>query len=660
MSERQEALARIDTLPKILLRNAEHRGGRTAYREKDYGIWQSWSWRECAGEVRSFACGLAALGMKRGDKVSVVGDNRPQLYWAFAAIHSLGGVAVPIYQDSIADEAEYVLNHAESRFAIVEDQEQLDKLLSVKDECPHLETIIYKDSRGLRHYDQSFIHSFAEVQDLGARFDSETPDFFLDEVAEGKGTDICFILYTSGTTGRPKGVLLSNDNLCDAARLAVEFEGLKEDEAVLSYLPMAWVGDTFFSYAQAYIAGYAVNCPESGETVMLDLRELGPTYFFAPPRVFENILTQVRIRMEDAAWVKRKMFEFFMAVARRAGIKILEGAPVPIWDRLLYLIGRLLVYGPLKDGLGLGRIRLGYTAGAPLGTEVFDFYRSLGINLKQLYGQTESCAYVCIQKNDGVKAETVGPPAPGCEVKITEAGEVIYRSPGTFVGYYKNPEATAETLDAEGWVHTGDAGIIDDDGHLKLIDRAKDVGRLTDGTLFAPQYIENKLKFSPYIREAVVHGGGKDHVMAFICIDPDAVGNWVERRGIPYTSYTDLAARDEVYGLIQKSIEEVNRTLSKDSALEGSQIKRYLILHKDLDADDGELTRTRKIRRSAIGDRYGELIAALYSGRDKVSVEAKVTYEDGREGVIKADLKIRDAELYGRLASGGAETERAA
>ena len=660
MSDRQEALARLDTFPKLLLRNAEQKGERPAYREKDYGIWQSWSWRECAGEVRALACGLAALGMKRGDKISVVGDNRPQLYWAFAAIHSLGGVAVPIYQDSIADEVKYVLNHAESRFAIVEDQEQVDKLLSVKDDCPGLETIIYEEPRGLRHYDQPFVHSFAEVQDLGARFDSENPDFFLEEVAKGKGTEICFILYTSGTTGRPKGVLLSNDNLCGAARFSVEFEGLKEDEAVLSYLPMAWVGDTFFSYAQAYTAGYAVNCPESGETVMLDLRELGPTYFFAPPRVFENILTQVMIRMEDAAWIKRKMFEIFMAVAGRAGVKILEGAPVPIWDRLLYLIGGLLVYEPLKDGLGLRRVRVGYTAGAPIGTEVFDFYRSLGINLKQLYGQTESCAYVCIQKSGDVKPDTVGPPAPGCEVKITEAGEVLSRSPGTFVGYYNNPEATAETLDAEGWVHTGDAGIIDDDGHLKLIDRAKDVGTLTDGTLFAPQYIENKLKFSPYIREAVVHGGGRDFVVAFVCIDLDAVGNWAERRGIPYTSYTDLAAHDEVDGLIQKSIEEVNRTLSKDSALSGSQVKRYLILHKDLDADDGELTRTGKVRRRIIGDRYAELVEALYSGRDKVSVEVKVTYEDGREGLVKADLKIRDAELFGRPVRREAERERAA
>jgi long-chain acyl-CoA synthetase len=659
MTDRQESLSRLDTFPKILLRNAETRSDAPAYREKDYGVWQSWNWRESADNVRALACGLAALGIKRGDKVAIIGDNRPHLYWAFPAVQCLGGVVVPIYQDSIAEEVVYVLDHAETRAAVVENQEQVDKLLSVKDQYPGLEFIIYSDPRGLGQYDEPFLYAYEQIQERGRAFDAENPEYFLDEVAKGSGSDLSIIAYTSGTTGRPKGVMLNFDALCHSATLSVEFESLGAADETLSYMPMAWVGDHFFSYAQAYTAGFTVNCPESPETVMLDLREIGPTYFFAPPRVFENILTQVMIRMEDASWIKRKIFAFFIGVARRVGVKVLEGGTVSLVDRLLYWLGSLLVYEPLKDNLGLRRVRVSYTAGAPLGTEVFDFFRSLGINLKQLYGQTESSAYVCIQTDGDVKAETVGPPAPGCEVKITEEGEVIYKSPGTFLGYYKNPEATAETLDAEGWVHTGDAGIIDDSGHLKLIDRAKDVGHLNDGTLFAPQYIENKLKFSPYISEAVAHGNGRDFVTAFINIDLEAVGNWAERHGLAYSSYTDLAGRDEVYDIVRDAIDQVNAGLAQDSALVGSQIKHFLLLHKELDADDGELTRTRKVRRRIVADRYDELIEALYSDRDSIEIEANVTYEDGRQAVIKADLKIREVPLHG-LNERFEETEKAA
>ena len=659
MTDKQEALSRLDTFPKILLRNAETRADATAYREKGFGVWQSWSWRQSADNVRALACGLAVLGIKRGDKVAIVGDNRPNLYWGFPAIQALGGVAVPIYQESNAEEVCFVLNHAEVRAVIAENQEQVDKLLSVRNRCPGFEFIVYADPRGLGQYDQPYLHEYDGVQERGRAHDAENPDFFLDEVAKGAGGDLAIIAYTSGTTGQPKGVMLNFDSLRESARLSCEFENLTEADETLSYMPMAWVGDHFFSYAQAYNAGFTVNCPESSETVMLDLREIGPTYFFAPPRVFENILTQVMIRMEDAAWFKRKMFAYFIGVARRVGVKILEGAPVALGDRLLYWLGSWLIFEPLKDNLGLRRVRVSYTAGAPLGTEVFDFFRSLGINLKQLYGQTESSAYVCIQTNDSVKADTVGPPAPGCEVKITADGEVLYKSPGTFSGYYKNPEATAETLDADGWVHTGDAGIIDDDGHLKLIDRAKDVGQLNDGTLFAPQYIENKLKFSPYISEAVAHGSGRDYVAAFINIDLDAVGNWAERHGLVYTSYTDLAGHQEVYDLVRDAIDQVNAGLARDSALAGSQVKKFLLLHKELDADDGELTRTRKVRRRIIADRYDELIEALYSDGKSIEIEANVTYEDGRQATIKADLKIGEAPVH-EAPERSRETEKAA
>ena len=645
--EAGEAPRHLDTFPKVLLDLAERRPDGVAIREKDYGIWQSWTWKEVADEVRAFAGGLAGFGFERGDKVAIVGDNRPRLYWAMLATQALGGVPVPLYQDSIADEMQYVIDHAGVRFAVLENQEQVDKVLSVKERCPGLETLVYGDPRGLRHYREPFLFSFDDVQSRGRKAHADDPDRYRREIAKGRGEDLSVILYTSGTTGRPKGVMLSNDNVIVTARNANALERIRDDEEILAYLPMAWVGDHFYSYAQALLAGYTVNCPESASTVMIDLRELGPTNFFAPPRIFENLITHVMIRMEDAAWIKRRMFDFFLDVARRSGARILEKKPVPAADRLLYALGDVLVYGPLKDSLGFTRIRTAYTAGEAIGPDIFDFFRALGINLKQLYGQTEACVYVTVQADDEVKSDTVGKAGPGVELKVSDSGEVMYRSPGVFLGYYRNPEATAETKTEDGWVRTGDAGILGEDGQLRIIDRARDVGRLNDGTMFAPKYIENKLKFFPNVKEAVTFGDGRDYVGAFINIDLDAVSSWAERQGLPYTSYTDLSAKDEVYAIVQDHIERVNRDLAGDSTLAGSQVRRFLILHKELDADDGELTRTRKVRRRTIGERYDRLIEALYSDGDSVSVEARVTFEDGREGSINADLKIRDAAVVG-------------
>ena len=645
--EAGEAPKHLDTFPKVLLDLAERRPDGVAIREKDYGIWQSWTWKEVADEVRAFAGGLAGFGFERGDKVAIVGDNRPRLYWAMLATQALGGVPVPLYQDSIADEMQYVIDHAGVRFAVLENQEQVDKVLSVKERCPGLETLVYGDPRGLRHYREPFLFSFDDVQSRGRKAHADDPDRYRREIAKGRGEDLSVILYTSGTTGRPKGVMLSNDNVIVTARNANALERIRDDEEILAYLPMAWVGDHFYSYAQALLAGYTVNCPESASTVMIDLRELGPTNFFAPPRIFENLITHVMIRMEDAAWIKRRMFDFFLDVARRSGARILEKRPVPAADRLLYALGDVLVYGPLKDSLGFTRIRTAYTAGEAIGPDIFDFFRALGINLKQLYGQTEACVYVTVQADDEVKSDTVGKAGPGVELKVSDGGEVMYRSPGVFLGYYRNPEATAETKTEDGWVRTGDAGILGEDGQLRIIDRARDVGRLNDGTMFAPKYIENKLKFFPNVKEAVTFGDGRDYVGAFINIDLDAVSSWAERQGLPYTSYTDLSAKDEVYAIVQDHIERVNRDLAGDSTLAGSQVRRFLILHKELDADDGELTRTRKVRRRTIGERYDRLIEALYSDGDSVSVEARVTFEDGREGSINADLKIRDAAVVG-------------
>ncbi|MDX1712071.1 MAG: AMP-binding protein, partial [Rhodovibrionaceae bacterium] len=558
-ADKQAANDALDTFPKLLLDHARNRGGKPAIREKDFGIWQTWTWAQVAKEVRALACGLAAMGFGRDDRIVIIGDNRPRLYWTMTAVQALGGIPVPVYQDAVADEMAFVVDHAEARFAMAEDQEQVDKLLEIKDRCPKLEQIIYDDSRGMRHYDQEFLHDFEAVQDKGRKFMEKNPDYFEAEIAKAKGSDISIMLYTSGTTGTPKGVVLSYDNVRRTAENGIKLEGLTEDEEVLAYLPMAWVGDHIFSYGQSFAAGFCVSCPESGATVMHDLRELGPTYFFAPPRIFENMLTTVMIRMEDASRFKRWLFHTFMDIARRSGIKILDGEQVSLKERLLYAMGKFLVYEPLTNTLGLSRIKLAYTAGEAIGPDIFDFYRSLGINLKQLYGSTEASVFITIQPNGEIYSDTVGKPAPEVELKITDDGEVLFRSPGVFQEYYKNDEATRSTKDSEGWVHTGDAGLMTESGHLRIIDRAKDVGKLNDGSLFAPKYIENKLKFFPNIKEAVAFGHNHDHVAAFINIDAEAMGNWAERNNIGYSGYQDLSNHPQVHEIIKEHVEQVNR-----------------------------------------------------------------------------------------------------
>jgi len=632
----------LDTFPKLLLANAERYRDAHATREKEFGIWQSWTWHDLSEDVQDLASGLAGLGFERGDKIAIIGDNRPRLYAAMCAAQALGGVPVPMYQDAALNELAFVVEHAEVRFAIVEDQEQVDKLLEIKDGCPRLEVIVYIDPRGIKQYQQAFLHAYADVQASGHAARDKDPAFLGGEIAKGRGADTAIILYTSGTTGTPKGVVLSHENVLVTAGNAVERDGLRQDDEVLAYLPMAWVGDNIFSFGQSYVAGFCVNCPESSATVMSDLREVGPTYFFAPPAIYENLLTNVMIRMEDASRFKRNLFHRFLEVAKRVGARMLDGKPVSKKDRLLYALGEILIYGPLKNTLGFSRIRIAYTAGEAIGPDIFDFYRSLGINIKQLYGQTEAAVFVTMQPDGEIKPDTVGTPAPQVEIKIAEDGEVMYRGPGVFQFYYKNPEATAETKTEDGWVHTGDAGFFDQDGHLKIIDRAKDVGKLNDGAIFSPKYIENKLKFFPQIKEAVVFGNQRDHVAAFINIDLDAVGNWAEKRNIPYASYQELSERPEVIGLIQENLQKVNIDLAADSHLSGSQIRRFLVLPKELDADDGELTRTRKIRRSFVAERYGALIDALFSDKQQFSMEVQVVFEDGRTGTISADVELRD------------------
>jgi long-chain acyl-CoA synthetase len=633
-----------DTFPRLLAHQAKVRPDHPATREKGLGIWQTWTWRQVADEVRALACGLAAQGFERGMHLAIIGDNRPRLYWSMLAAQAIGGVPVPMYQDAPAADFVYVLNDAGIAYAIVEDQEQVDKMMEAKPSVPTLRHVYFDDARGLRDYEG--VTSFDRLQEIGREFDRAHPGWYEAEVAKVKPEDVSVMLYTSGTTGKPKGVRQTHSAFIAAARGGCEFDHLTAEDSVLSYLPMAWVGDHLFSIAQWMVAGFTINCPESGETVMSDRREIGPTYYFAPPALFERMLTQVLIRMEDAGAIKRGIFHHFMAVARRCGAELLDGKPVPLGDRLQYGLGNLLVYGPLRNVLGMSRVRVAYTAGAAIGPDLFRFYRSIHINLKQLYGSTETCAYCCLQPDGGVKLDAVGLPAPRVEVKIADNGEVLVRGPMLLKEYYNRPDATAESIDAEGYFHTGDAGFFDSSGQLKIIDRAKDVGKLFNGSMYAPNYLENKLKFFPHIKEAVAFGAGRDKVCALVNIDMGSVGNWAERRGLAYSGYADLAQKPEVLELVRECVEQMNAELATEGDLAHSQVHRFLILHKELDPDDDELTRTRKVRRGFVGEKYAVLVDALYGGRAVQHIETLVRFEDGRTGMVAADLVIADAKTF--------------
>ena len=638
------------TFPRLMLEHAAKRPQAAALREKVYGIWQTTTWAELALLVRHLAGGLAEAGVKRGDHVVVVGENRPRLYASMLAAQALGAIPVPLYQDAVATEYVYPMRNAEVRAAVVEDQEQVDKMLEIRAEYPALASIWYDDPRGLRNYAEPGLASLDALVEAGKAWDIAHPGGYDREIAAADPGDVAAMFFTSGTTGNPKGVVHTHATLLDRAAAGARFDRLTEKEEVLAYLPPAWIGQNIFSYAQWLACGYIVNCPESASTVTIDLKEIGPTYYFAPPRIFEGLLTSVTIRMEDAGRIKRGMYKHFMEVARRVGPAIMDGQPVGAGDKLAYALGNLLVFGPLRNTLGFSRVRVAYTAGEAIGPDLFTFYRSIGINLKQLYGSTETAVFVCLQPDNQVHADTVGVPIEGVEIRLKDSGEILVRSAGLLKEYYKNPEATAEVKDAEGWYHTGDAGFIDARGHLKIIDRAKDVGRIlggpSDGAMFAPKYVENKLKFFPFIKEAVAFGDKREKVCAFVNIDFEAVGNWAERRNLPYAGYTDLAGKPEVLELIGECVEKVNADLAQDEKLAGSQISRYLVLHKELDADDGELTRTRKVRRGFIGDRYQVLVDALYGGKAEQFIETPVKFEDGRTGKVAATLKIVDVKTF--------------
>ena len=638
------------TFPRLLLDHASQRPTAPAMREKEYGIWQTTSWSDMARLVEAIACGLHQAGLTRGEHMVVIGANRPRLYATMLAAQSLGAIPIPLYQDAVGAECVFPINNAEVRFAVVEDQEQVDKMLEIQPQCPQLQHVFYDDPRGLRKYDQPGLGGLEELVGAGQAFAKAHPDFFKQEIEQAQPADVAAMFFTSGTTGNPKGVVHTHNTLIDRADVGARFDKLTADDEVLAYLPPAWIGQNIFSYAQWLVAGYVVNCPESGATVTIDLKEVGPTYYFAPPRVFEGLLTTVMIRMEDAGTIKRKMFHAFMDVAQRVGPSKMDGKSIGFLDGIKYALGNFFVYGPLRNSLGLSRVRVAYTAGEAIGPDLFSFYRSIGINLKQLYGSTETAVFVCLQPDHEARADTVGVPCEGVEIKLADNGEILVKSPGLLKEYYKNPAATAEVLTADGWYHTSDAGFIDAAGHLKIIDRVKDVGRIkggaNDGAMFAPKYVENKLKFFSQIKEVVAYGDQRDQVCVMVNIDFEAVGNWAERRNLPYAGYTDLAQKPEVYELIRECVEKVNADLSRDALLAGSQISRFLVLHKELDADDGELTRTNKVRRGFIAEKYSVLVDALYGGKTEQYIETQVKFEDGRTGSVSATLQVRDAKTF--------------
>jgi long-chain acyl-CoA synthetase len=632
-------VADLTTLPRLLQRNARDFCDRPAIREKDRGIWQSWTWREYHDQVRDLALGLASLGLKRGDRLSVIGDNRPRLYAAQLAVQCLGGVSVAVYQDSIAKELAYVWNHAEVGVIVTEDQEQVDKVIGLRPELPALRVVIYDDPRGMLAYHHEWLKSFQDVQEAGRRFGAEHPGYFEAEIDKGKADDVAIVCYTSGTTGDPKGAMITHANAIGVAEIFCRQEGVVPEDTSLAYLPMAWAGDAVYTLFASLVAGFCTNCPESPETVQRDLRELGPTTVLAPPRIWENMLTGIQVRAADATPLKRHTFNYFRSVAERAEILRSDGKPVPAGLRLATALGEFFVYGPVRDQLGLGQAKWALTGGAPLGPDTFRFFRSIGVNLKQVYGSTETSGLVSLQPDTEANPTSAGRPVPGIEVKIADRGEVLVRGCSVFKGYLKNEDATREVLDPEGWFHTGDAGFIDPRGHLVIIDRAKDVGAMADGTPFAPQFIENKLKFSPFIREAVAFGHERPFVAVMVAIDLGTAGNWAERHGLAYTSYMDLSQKPEIRELIRDEIRKCNQTL-----LEATKIRRFILLTKDLEADDAEMTRTRKVRRRFVTEKYAPVVDAFYAGGSQVDLTTTITYEDGRQAAIQSRVSIEDAE----------------
>ncbi len=623
-----------ETLPQFLYEHAQRTPQKVALRERLYGIWQTMTWREYYEHVKYFALGLVSLGLQPEETIAIIGDNRPEWLIAELAAQAVGAKSVGVYQDSIASEVVYILNHADVTFVVVEDQEQVDKILEIWPQLQGVRKVIYYDPKGLRNYTEEFLMYFPQVEALGREYEAAHPGWFEERLSQGRGEDLAILSTTSGTTANPKLAMLTHKSMLSMGRNLMKVDPLTPQDNFVSFLPLAWIGEQMMVMSCGLQVGFTVNFPEEPETVQHDLREIGPQVMFSPPRIWESLVSQVQVKIEDTTALKRAMYHWAMNIGYRMADTRFRKEKPSFWLRLLYFLADWLVFQEIKDQLGLRHLKRAYTGGAALGPDTFRFFHALGVNLKQIYGQTEINGIAVVHRDGDIKFQTVGTPIPETEVKIDESGEILMRSPAVMVGYYRNPEATAEAL-RDGWLHSGDAGYFDEDGHLVVIDRVKDVMTLHDGTKFSPQFIENKLKFSPYVREAVVFGGDWPFVTAMINIDFANVGKWAEKHQIAYTTYTDLSQKPEVYRLIRKHVEQANADLPP-----AARIQRFLLLHKELDADDAELTRTRKVRRRLIAQRYADLISALYSHNSFVDVETTITYQDGRTAKIQTRVTI--------------------
>lgn len=626
-----------DTFPKLLIEKANRYGSKKiALREKDLGIWQSFTWQDYLEKVKYFSLGMISLGFQPGDKISVIGDNKPEWIIAELAAQCAGGLGTGIYQDSILKEVAYIINHSETKFVIAEDQEQVDKILDMQEELPNVKKVIYYDPKGMSKYDSDLLAHFPDVMEMGREYEKSHPGQFEKNVENTKAEDVAWICTTSGTTGFPKLAMLTHKNLISMATNLGTFDPKYDSDEFVSFLPLPWVGEQMMAVASGLLFGLTVNFPESIESAQADLREIGPHIMFSPPRVWENMCSTVQVKVMDASFLKRFVFNLCVPIGQKWSEYKFEKKTPPSYFKILYYIAYLAVFKALKDRLGFSNIRSATTGGAALGPDTFKFFHALGISLKQIYGQTEISGISCVHKNDDINPDTMGQPIPETEVKISESGEILSKSPAVFLGYYKQPEETAKTV-IDGWLYSGDAGYLTPDGHIVVIDRIKDVMSLIDGVKFSPQFIENKLKFSPYIKEAVTIGHNRDFIIGMICIDFGIVGNWAERNKINYTTYTDLSSKTEIVDLIQKEVLKVNKSLP-----ENAKVKRFVLLYKELDPDDDELTRTRKVRRHFVEEKYKEIIEGMYEGKDSIKIEAIIKFQDGKTSTIKTVMAVRN------------------
>ncbi len=631
-----------DTLPRLLRSNAAKYGaGKVALREKEFGIWQPYTWQDYFEHVRDFTLGLVVLGLVKGDTISIIGDNRPEWLFAELSAQSAGAIGIGIYQDAILKEVSYIINLAESKFIVAEDQEQVDKVLDMGDELTTVKYIVYTDPRGMRKYDDARLISFLEVEALGKAHEKAHPGAYDALVNATQAEDPAHICITSGTTGHPKLAVLSHRNMLSMATNLGKVDPKLETDEFVSFLPLPWVGEQMMSVASGMLFGFTVNFPEGPETTTENIREIGPNLLFSPPRVWENLAATVQVKILDASPLKRFLYHWCLPIGYEwADLKFQKKTPTLV-QKLRYGLAYLLVFRALKDRIGFTRIRSASTGGAALGPDTFRFFHALGVNLKQIYGQTEIFGISCIHRDGDINFDSVGIPIPETEIRIDNpdpqgVGEVISRSAALFQGYYKAEAATAETI-VDGWLRSGDAGYFDPNGHLVIIDRMKDIMTLQSSERFSPQFIENKLKFSPYAKEAVCIGQGREFVIALLCVDFSIVGKWAEDHRIGYTTYTDLAAKPEIYDLLEKEVKKVNDTL-----VESQRIRKFALLYKELDADDDELTRTRKVRRGFVDQKYADIIEGIYAGKSQIPVDAVIKYQDGKTSQLKSTIIVRD------------------